>query len=351
MRMADEATKLYAMASADAQTHELHAPHQLRQRRAARSVWPVVVLCATLGILPWPSPGHAQSQPESASDRAALQSDYDQVIDRAVTAFQAEDYAQAHELFEQAHALQPNARVLRGLGIAALRLGHYTEAKRQLEAALADKRQPLTATHRSEVSKLLAWIRGNLGILELRWKPREPADTRVFCDDELVRDHVLVLLPGPHRLSVSAAGFKPQIHVEQVRAEETQTLDLKLEPEVPPPASPTPNADRIQGPRRVAQPVAVAALTPKQAAATVNTTEPSGAVSVVQTPHAHGPSERRDAPASSSVLTRWWFWTGIAVLAVGGGVATALALKGASTSPTYESGGEAGVHLALERGR
>jgi len=337
MWMADDATKLHAMAPVD-EHEQVHLAHGSSRGRCAGHVWITVVLSVALWIASGPSPGLAEPKPASSgdrSDRAALQSDYDQVIDRAVAAFQAEDYAAAHELFEQAYALQPNARVLRGLGIAALRLGHYTEAKRQLTAALADKRQALTATHRSEVSKLLGWIHGNLGVLELQWKPREPADTRVFCDDELVRDRTLVLLPGPHRLSVSAAGFKPQIHAQEVHAQETQTLELTLEPEHPEAVSPAP--------------VAAASLAPKHVAATVSDVAPTSAIAVKPEPAPK--SSPREAPASSSVLTRWWFWTGVAVLAVGGGVATAFALKGASSTPAYEQGGVGSRIMVLERGR
>src|SRR5262245_27475940 len=58
------------------------------------------------------------------SAHAQSAADYDSVLDRAVEAFEAKDYGHARAWFEKAYALQPNARVLRGMGISALHLEH-----------------------------------------------------------------------------------------------------------------------------------------------------------------------------------------------------------------------------------
>ncbi|HET6333524.1 MAG TPA: hypothetical protein VFG30_09945, partial [Polyangiales bacterium] len=83
-------------------------------------------------------------------------------------AFDAQDYAKARELFEQAYGLRPNARVLRGLGISALHLERFTVSKRELTEALTETKQPLTANQREGVKELLSWMQLNLGTLQLR---------------------------------------------------------------------------------------------------------------------------------------------------------------------------------------
>ncbi|HKU44172.1 MAG TPA: hypothetical protein VJR89_38690, partial [Polyangiales bacterium] len=127
--------------------------------------------------------------------RAQAQSatDYDSVLDKAVEAFEAKDYAHARAWFERAYALQPNARVLRGMGISALHLEQFTVAKRELTAALEDARQPLTASQREGVTELLSWMSANLGTLRL---DIQPANARVAVDGEVAAETEFLLAPG-----------------------------------------------------------------------------------------------------------------------------------------------------------
>src|SRR5215510_11512113 len=74
----------------------------------------------------------------------AQSSEFDSLIGEAVREFAAENFVEARSLFERAHALEPNARTLRALGLCAFELKQYTQAASELDAALKDLRKPLT---------------------------------------------------------------------------------------------------------------------------------------------------------------------------------------------------------------
>jgi hypothetical protein len=237
--------------------------------------------------------------------------DYDRLLDGAVEAFEARDFTRARTLFEQAYALRPNARVLRGLGIADLQLKRYSTAKRELEAALVDSAQPLTSVQRDGVVQLLAWMHTSLGTLKLRLTP--PRATWLV-DGEASRETELVLVPGAHHLRATAAGFDPQERTLQVTAGSARTLDLTLSPHEPKPAVVTP----------VLAPPLVSDRTRDDAR--------SASIPVATSDATH--ARDRD---SSSVFERWWFWTAVAVLA-GGGVAATVALTHTPATRPYERG-------------
>jgi hypothetical protein len=242
---------------------------------------------------------------------------YEELLDQAVAAFEANDFSRAHALFEQAYAQRPNARVSRGLGIAALRLEHYTEAQRWLTSALEDKTQALTSAQRDEVTKLLAWMQTSLGTLRLRWRGTPPPDNQLVLDDARVSDLTLWLTPGAHHLRVSAPGFQTrQEHIELMAGREL-TRELSLTPSLRAPELVTVHREDMSA--------------SKDAPAAK-----SGALDLRVAPHT---AEPQDSP---SVLSRWWFWTAVGVVVAGG--VTAAVLMTAKPSPRpYEAGGEGGV--------
>jgi len=158
--------------------------------------------------------------------------DYDKLLDRAVEAFDAQDYVRARALFEQAYGLRPNARVLRGLGISALHLERFTVSKRELSEALTETRQPLTANQREGVKELLSWMQLNLGTLQLRL---QPANALVTVDDEAVTDNELIVEPGAHHVIVSAEGYFSQERTVELAAGQTKSLNLALPKNTAPP--------------------------------------------------------------------------------------------------------------------
>jgi tetratricopeptide (TPR) repeat protein len=153
-------------------------------------------------------------------------SEYQQLIDRGLAAYQAQRPAEARSLFAQAHALQPGARTLRALGIADLALDNYTMAKDELEAALSERVLPLSDSQRAEVRDLLRWMQGNLGTLHLSFSPLH-AEAKI--DGRPVTEPKLLLAPEEHRLTISAHGFVPQERTFTITVDRPMRLSVSLE--------------------------------------------------------------------------------------------------------------------------
>lgn len=164
------------------------------------------------------APAYAQSN--------APASEYQQLIDRGLAAYQAQKPAEARSLFAQAHALQPGARTLRALGIADLALDNYTMAKDELEAALSERALPLTDSQRAEVRDLLRWMQTNLGTLHLTFTPLH-AEAKI--DGRPVKEPEVLLAPEEHRLTISAQGFLPHERTFTVTIDRPMRLSVSLE--------------------------------------------------------------------------------------------------------------------------
>jgi tetratricopeptide (TPR) repeat protein len=114
-----------------------------------------------------PEHGLAPATPVAGED-----SHYRQLIAQAVEEFHASHFVEARALFERAHAISPNARTFRGLGITAFELRRYTLAVRELNAALEDLRNPLPPALREEVSTALARASGSSSFASRRAAPK-----------------------------------------------------------------------------------------------------------------------------------------------------------------------------------
>src|SRR5690349_15250674 len=95
----------------------------------------LVALCTSVVVpLPrWQACARAQAQPESAP---AYPAEYERAIDSGIAEFQQGNYVEAREQFARAHALVPNARTLRSLGMVEFELRNYVDAVTYLEGAL-----------------------------------------------------------------------------------------------------------------------------------------------------------------------------------------------------------------------
>jgi len=171
---------------------------------------------------------------------------YRAVVERALVEFSAGRWAEARALFRRAHALEPNARALRGIGMASFEMREYPEAIRAFEAALNDPRQPLDEAQRAHVVELLRQAEGFVAIYTIELSPPE---ARLTVDDlpaTLAGDR-LVLAIGRHQLRAEADGFEPSDRRLRVVGGERGALSITLEPEPPAiaaaPARPTPRDD------------------------------------------------------------------------------------------------------------
>jgi tetratricopeptide (TPR) repeat protein len=206
---------------------------------------------------------------------------YDQIIDRALSAFEAQRYLEARELFEQAHALQPSARTLRGQGVTAVALHDYDRGLPELEAALDDSRRPLTPAQRQEVEQLVAWIRTTLPTVRLTLAPEHAAAT---LDEQVVGPGEHRLDPGSHALAVSAEGY--ETHNRRFVLEPAERAALHID------------------------------LTPARAAASL---QPSA--STVASGNPSSPPEPARSE-SAALYERTWFWVAVGSVVAGAAVTT-----------------------------
>ena len=223
-----------------------------------------------------------------SSVAAAPNAEYDRIIDEAVTEFQAGHWREARALFEQAHAIEPNARTLRGRGMAEFELRHYTKAARSLAAALRDSRRPLTPGLREKTEALLRRARGFVGRYLVTLHPQTAVLTVDGQPARFESNGTLLLDAGEHSLNASAPGHEPLERKLNVRGGEDEQLALKL-----------------QAPSDVA-------------------TAPTG----VQEPYAEAADDD-----GGSVLGEWWFWTAVVAVAAGTTVAVIVLTSGDDEPP------------------
>lgn len=159
------------------------------------------------------------SEPEPPSYRDA--------IEAAIQEYRAASYVEAREQFRRAHIIYPNARTLRGLGIAEYELHNYPASLRYLEQALASDVKPLNASIRKSTEELLERARGYVGSVRV---DIDPPTARILVDGKRIQPEggLLQLSVGEHMFEISAAGRLPQGRSLNVRGGETSTLAVSL---------------------------------------------------------------------------------------------------------------------------
>jgi tetratricopeptide (TPR) repeat protein len=212
---------------------------------------------------------------------------------RALTHAAVEEHALGHfeearALFAKAHAINPNARTLWGMGIAAFETRRYVDAIELLKSALGDARKPLTSAQRKDAESVIERSQAFVAHVPLRIAP--PAASVSIDAREVAKggDGVVMLDPGVHQVVVSAAGYHEVARSMRWEAGPAPVLEVNLEP-------------------KIAAPAAAAEAQPTQLASPVRT--------------ADGPSESR-----RSVRVLKWVSLG-ATVAAGGVMTAGLALR------------------------
>jgi tetratricopeptide (TPR) repeat protein len=181
----------------------------------------LAVVAATNRALAAPAPAPPVKEPgESAQYRALLE--------EAVSEYDARRFEEARALFRRAHDISPNARTLRGIGMASFELREYVEALRSLEGALADKRRPLTSTQRQQVEGLLERTRAFVGRFFVKLSPKDATLRIDSAPAMLESDGSLLLSFGRHSLTAEAAGSLPENREINVIGGERQELAFEL---------------------------------------------------------------------------------------------------------------------------
>jgi hypothetical protein len=156
---------------------------------------------------------------------------YDLALKEAVEAHREQRWADAHELFGRAHALYPNARTLRGLGVSAFEAGEHALALRDLEAALLHPERPFPPDLRASVQALVAHLREQVGVYVFRLDP-VGAELRIDDAAPIVSPMGEVLLePGRHRATLSRAGYVTQMLELDAHGGDRSELRVALLPE------------------------------------------------------------------------------------------------------------------------
>jgi tetratricopeptide (TPR) repeat protein len=153
---------------------------------------------------------------------------YRALLEEAVSEYDARRYEEARALFRRAHDISPNARTLRGIGMASFELREYVEALRSLENALTDKRRPLTATQRQQVEALLERTRAFVGRFFLKLAPKETTLRIDGAPTVIESDGSLLLSFGRHSVIAEAPGFVPENREINVIGGERQELLFQL---------------------------------------------------------------------------------------------------------------------------
>ncbi len=181
--------------------------------------------------------------PERAAHAAPSQHEaapppgYTETLKAALAQYDAENWQEAKALFEKAHAMFPNARTLRGLGMVAYAARRYAQARSFLLEALAHQVRPLTKDQRSAAQSTVDQCETYLAHFHVTLSP---ADATLLVDGEPAaldeQDHLLRLDPGDHELVARAPEYADVVRRLSVSGGQQGNVEIDLTP--PHPAAP-----------------------------------------------------------------------------------------------------------------
>jgi tetratricopeptide (TPR) repeat protein len=178
----------------------------------------VLLAVALVCLVGRSSPAYAEPPPQNAS--------YEDTIRHAVEEYSLGHWTEARFFFARAHALNPNARTLRGLGLTCYESRNYVEAIGFFKEALASTEQPLTDKMRADLTQLLQQSEQFVTRVIVTLEPSH-AELEVDHVPRELRDGVLLLDPGEHQLSASAQGHQPVQQMINAAGGE-QRVELRL---------------------------------------------------------------------------------------------------------------------------
>lgn len=196
------------------------------------NVW---LLCATsmLGTLAVAGPANAQRRPArtpvEVAEPTPQEREYLAVVDLALIEYQGGRWAEANVLFARAHALFPNARTLRGMGMCAFEMRDYVTAIVAIDQSLVHEVRPLEPQQRVELERTLAQSLEFVGRLAL---VVEPADASITIDGiaPTMRDGVALVNPGSHDVRAESGDLPPEERRVRVDAGATVQMRIVLRP-------------------------------------------------------------------------------------------------------------------------
>jgi len=188
-------------------------------------LWVIVVLGSALAPMRVLAQAPRASEPAGSAEPAG----YRPTVEQALAEYAAKNYEEASALFGKAHALYPNARTLRGLGMAAFELRRYEESIPYLEGALSAEAKALDGQLRSDTEALLVRAQSFVARVSVSLSP---ASAALAVDGKPVTQALsapLLLTLGEHALSAEAEGYRPERKNLRVRGGEVLRIDLILQ--------------------------------------------------------------------------------------------------------------------------
>jgi tetratricopeptide (TPR) repeat protein len=209
--------------------------------RAGRHVFPSsafsAALACALALLSMGRTEHAFAQELPAA--VPKEDDaYRAAVRDALLEYDARHFEEARTLFRRAHDIEPNARTLRGIGMASFELRDYVVAVRALSAALVDTRKALTPEQREHTQGLLERSELFIDVFVLK---SNPPDARVVIDGQSPEpepDGTILLGFGSHIVEASKPGYLVRTFPIKVHGGERRELIVNLEHQSPPPMPP-----------------------------------------------------------------------------------------------------------------
>lgn len=153
--------------------------------------------------------------------------EYTEAVNLGLSEFQEKNFPEARVHFARAHALNPNARTLRALGMVYFELKDYVVSARYLSDALNARERALEPDKREQTEKLLQRATAYIAHITLDIAP----DTQVAVDGkstDLSSDNQLVLDVGEHQLEFRAAGRITDRRTLKLQGGEHETLRVRL---------------------------------------------------------------------------------------------------------------------------
>ncbi|MBN1653740.1 MAG: tetratricopeptide repeat protein [Deltaproteobacteria bacterium] len=173
------------------------AVRQLSRTGLALLIW-ATVLAVNVAIS---RPTAAQSEPDQESQYKAL-------VQEALFEFNDARYEEALALFERAHAINPNAQTLRGIGMAAFEARQYGRAIKALRAAFTNKKRPLTEKQRAQAENTLEKAKQFVASYRIEIKPPEAQLTVDGQAVTLPDDGILLLDFGKHEIVAALKDYQ-----------------------------------------------------------------------------------------------------------------------------------------------
>lgn len=269
-------------------------------------------------------------KPPAEPAAAPAKSEAEELKTAGDDAMQRLDYAAALTAYERSYALEPNPALLYNRGRALQALGRYPEALDQLEAFRRDASPELKARV-PKLDELIKEVGAKVATLSVQ---SNVSGARVLVRGRQVGttpiSQPLRLNAGKATIEVLSDGYHPFKKSVVLSSGTTLALEAKLYSKnttgVLEVSSPVPGAIVFMDGKRVGTVPVQAALPAGEHRVVVRHEgyEEAETSAVIQA----GRSSRLDVPLDRppGITSRWWFWTGVGVVVVGGVALTAALL-------------------------